>query len=269
MMSEFILRKQKGIWYGVFPQLERLGVVHGFTCRLHGESDILPQTLNLALHVGDNKDKVLHNRALVATALELPLDKITTCEQVHGTKVTKVTAALVGSGAHDFAQTLAATDALITNLKTVPLMLFFADCVPVMLADPVTGVIGLAHAGWRGSVGEIAKKTVQKMVQEYRVKPENLVAAIGPSIGACCYEVDTTVYTKAPKYQSCFQATTAGHWQLDLWQMNKLQLLEAGLKPQNVLCADLCTAENKEIFFSYRAENGKTGRLAAIICQVQ
>ena len=104
------------------------------------------------------------------------------------------------------------------------------------------------------------------MVQEFDVVPENLLAAIGPSIGSCCYEVDSTVYEKAKQFDACFTPTSLGHWQLDLWKMNRQQLLQEGLKPENIMCAGICTADNRELFFSYRAEAGKTGRLAAVIC---
>ena len=97
-----------------------------------------------------------------------------------------MTEGLIGSGAVDFADTIADTDALITDLANVPLLLFYADCVPVLLADTETGAVGLAHAGWRGSVGEIALKTVQMMCRHYGCNPEKMLAAIGPSIGSCC-----------------------------------------------------------------------------------
>ena len=102
-------------------------------------------------------------------------------------------------------------------------------------------------------------------VREFGVDLKNLVAAIGPSIGPCCYEVDDVVYEQGKNYYDCFMPTTVGHWRLDLWRMNELQLLEKGLLSENILRADVCTEDNKELFFSYRGENGKTGRLAAVI----
>lgn len=264
-MSDFVLKEKDGIWYGVFPRLEAMGIIHGFTCRVHGESDLVPGELNMALHVGDTKDLVCRNREKVGRALGIDAKSFTTCAQVHGTKIAIVTAEQIGSGAYDFSDTIKDTDALVTSLAGVPLMLFFADCVPVMLVDYKRKIIALAHAGWRGSVGEIVLKTISKMTTAYGTKPEDLIAAIGPSIGRCCYEVDSFVYEQGKKYKECFSATDIGHWQLDLWSLNQQQLLAAGVARENILCAEVCTADNKEFYFSYRAENGCTGRLAAII----
>jgi len=145
-------------------------------------------------------------------------------------------------------------------------MLFFADCVPVLLIDTKGEAIGLVHAGWRGSVGKIAAKAVQLLQAQFGSKPENIVAAIGPSIGPCCYEVDEKVWAKAPEFHNRFlPSTKKDHWQLNLWQVNKQQLEEAGLLAAHILCAQICTSHQQAKFFSYRAEQGKTGRMAALI----
>jgi len=263
-MSDFVLKQENGIWYGVFPRLEALNIVHGFTCRLHGQSDLVPGELNMALHVGDNVQKVIANRKKAAMALGFDLNKVTTCAQVHGNNIALVTKENMGSGATDYAQTIGFADGLVTNLKQIPLMLFFADCVPVILADRQGDTIALIHAGWRGSLGDITAKAVEVMINNYGVKVENIVAAIGPSIGPCCYEVDKSVWNAATRYHDCFVPTTHGHWLLNLWQINRKQLEAKGLLASNIMCADVCTFTNKELYFSYRAENGKTGRLAAI-----
>jgi polyphenol oxidase len=263
-MSDFVLKQKNDVWYGVFPRLEALGVVHAFTCRMHGQSDITVNGLNMALHVGDDKDKVLANRHKVAAALNFDLTKATTCAQVHGTHIVSVTEKNMGSGAADFAETIGEADGLVTNMKQVPLMLFYADCVPVILIDTKGEAIAVVHAGWRGSVGDIAAKAVDIMINKYGALAENIVVTLGPSIGACCYEVDETVWKAAPKYHDCFEPTTLGHWHLNLWQVNRKQLEEKGVWANNILCANVCTSDNKELFFSYRAEKGKTGRLAAI-----
>lgn len=263
-MSDFIIKSENGLWYGVFPRLEALSVVHGFTCRLHGESDLVPGELNMALHVGDNKAKVIANRGKVAIALDFELDKATTCEQVHGNNIVLVTKENIGSGAKDYTRTIGAADGLVTNLRQVPLMLFFADCVPIILADTKGDTVAVIHAGWRGSVSQIAAKAVEIMIDSYGVQARNIVAAIGPSIGPSSYEVDKTVWDSAEKYHDCFVPTTPGHWYLNLWQLNRKQLEAKGLLANNIMCADVCTLTNKELYFSYRAEKGKTGRLAAV-----
>jgi len=265
----FTIRSKNNIWYGAFPTLEQAGFVHGCSCRLHGESDIVDGTLNLALHVGDDVAKVLCNRKAFAEAVGVDASRFTTCQQVHGSKVVRVTEELIGSGAFDFANTIADTDALITNIPDVPLMLFYADCVPVLLADVATGAIGLAHAGWRGTVAHIARKTVCAMQEAFGTNPNDVLAAIGPSIGACCYEVDDFVRDQASGYEEFFSAKGEGKYQLDLWGMNAKQLLEAGVSVENIMVAGVCTNDNKELFCSYRAEQGKTGRMGVCLCSKQ
>jgi hypothetical protein len=263
-MSDFILKQKNGIWYGVFPRLEAINIVHAFTCRMHGQSDITVGGLNMALHVGDDKDKVLANRHKVATALDFNLNRATTCAQVHGNNIVSVTEENMGSGATNFAETIRDADGLVTNINRAPLMLFYADCVPIILIDTKGESIAVVHAGWRGSISDIAAKAVDIMIRDYGALSENILAAIGPSIGACCYEVDEVVWNAAPKYHDCFVPTTPGHWHFNLWQVNRLQLEAKGVLSNNILCAEVCTFDNKELFFSYRAEKGKTGRLAAI-----
>lgn len=265
-MKNFVINKNNDISYGYFPNLEKAGFVHGCSCRLNGESDVVAGTLNLALHVGDAVEKVLRNRRAFAKGLGVSAERFTTCQQVHGSKVVRVTEELIGSGALDFANTIADTDALITNIHDVPLLLFYADCVPVLLADVETGAVGLAHAGWRGTVANIGAKTLAAMVEAFGSKPQNILVAIGPSIGACCYEVDDFVRNQASGYEEFFAGKGGGKYQLDLWGMNAKQLQEAGVPAENIVVAGVCTNDNVDLFCSYRAEQGRTGRMGVCLC---
>ena len=265
-MKDFIITNNNNIWYGTFPVLEQAGFVNACSCRLNGESDIVEGTLNLALHVGDDVEKVLRNRKAFAEAVGVDANCFTTCQQVHGSKVTLVTEELVGSGASDFANTIADTDALITNLTDVPLILFYADCVPVLFADLESGAIGLAHAGWRGTVANIGVKTLAAMGEAFGTKPQNVLVGIGPSIGACCYEVDDFVRDQAQGYEEFFASKGGGKYQLDLWGMNVKQLVDAGVPAENIVVSGVCTNDNVELFCSYRAEQGKTGRMGVCLC---
>ena len=267
MQNDFKLTSQNNIWFGYFSGLEQAGFTAACSCRFHGESIIVPGTLNLALHVGDKTEKVLRNRLKFAEAIGVKAERFTTCAQVHGNNVQVVTENFIGGGALSFTDTVPETDALITNLPDVPLLLFYADCVPVLLADPETGAIGLAHAGWRRTAARIAKKTVAAMQDAFSVKPENLLAAIGPSIGGCCYEVDDVVWNQMPGYRSCFMEKCDGKFWLDLWQVNRQQLTEAGVVPSRISVAGVCTNHNPELFFSYRYENGRTGRMGVCLCR--
>ena len=265
-MKNFVIYDNNNISYGYFPALVEAGFVNACSCRKNGEGDIVDGTLNLALHVGDDVEKVLRNREVFAEAIGVDASRFTTCQQVHGSKVVRVTEELIGSGAVDFANTIADTDALITDIPDVPLLLFYADCVPVLLADLETGAIGLAHAGWRGTVADIGAKTLAAMGEAFGTKPENVLAAIGPSIGACCYEVDDFVRDQASGYEEFFAAKGGGKYQLDLWGMNVKQLVEAGVPQDNISVAGVCTNDNVDLFCSYRAEQGKTGRMGVCLC---
>lgn len=266
-MADFIIEQKNNIWYGSFPLLTEAGFANGCSCRFHGESDIVPGTLNLALHVGDAEEKVLANRRLFAETLGTDARRFTTCRQVHGSRVERIDAGRIGSGALTLADSVADTDALITCLADVPLLLFYADCVPVLLADPATGACGLAHAGWRGTVAGIAARTVEAMEREFGSRPEHILAAVGPSIGSCCYEVDDYVRGNAAGYEEFFAPVQGreGHYMLDLWGMNRRMLQEAGVLPGNIAAAGVCTAHNHQLFCSHRAEQGRTGRMGVCI----
>lgn len=266
-MQDFYITQKNNLWYGSFSLFDRYGFINACSCRLHGRSAVTEGTLNLALHVHDEQQFVLQNRVDFAAAIGVAAEKFTTCQQVHGSNVVVVDEQLVGSGAMDFADTVQDTDALITALPEVPLLLFYADCVPVLIADTKTGCIGLTHAGWRGSVAEITVKTVDKMQSEFGCRSEDMIAGIGPSIGACCYEVDDFVFAQAQAYKECFIPKDNVRYYLDLWQMNKKQLLSCGILEKHIVTAGVCTNHNSELFCSYRAENGKTGRMGVCLCR--
>lgn len=264
-MAGFAFAEKDGIRWGCFPAWKALGVEHGFTCRVGGTSDLTPGGLNMALHVGDAPQKVLQNRQKAAAAMGFDLTRTATCAQVHGTVLAKVTEAEAGRGALELATTIPGTDGLLTDCKDLSLMLFYADCTPVLLVDTESSAIAVLHAGWRGSVGRIAQKGVQAMHDWYGTRPEAIVAGIGPSIGPCCYEVDDKVRDQAKGFEACFAPHGEGHYLLDLWELNRRQLVEAGVKPENISVAEVCTCCHNDDYFSYRREKGKTGRLAAVL----
>jgi YfiH family protein len=172
--------------------------------------------------------------------------------QVHGRDVTLVESDSEGRPK---------CDVLITNSPSKTLMLRFADCTPVLLADPVKKVVGVVHAGWRGSAVRAAEAAVAAMREEFGSNPRDLVAGIGPSIGPCCYTVGDDVHHAFADRPQLFE-----DGRLDLWQANRLALVEAGLTPDRIEVAGLCTQCNAETFFSHRANGGKpAGRFAAVI----
>ncbi|MBN1401512.1 MAG: peptidoglycan editing factor PgeF [Anaerolineae bacterium] len=249
------------------------GLVHGIFTRLGGTSQGPWHSLNVGHTVGDDPEHVDANLASIYAALNIDPAQVVTGRQVHGDHVGLVDYA-------DRGQILDATDALISDAQDTYLLLRFADCVPVLLWDPKRRAVGLVHAGWRGTLAKIAAKAVRTLVTAYGCELSNVRAVIGPSIGPCCYEVGPEVVKAARQAFSpplgegfrddepeierlILRPRAGGKAHLDLWRANALQLRALGLRQIEV--AGLCTACHPELFFSHRAEAGRTGRFAALI----
>ena len=259
------------LWYGKFSVFPEDKVIHAVSTRFGGVSKAPFKSLDLALHVGDEAKSVAENRRRFCQGLGLDAARMTTCQQVHGNNIACITQAEIGAGAYTLENTVQDTDALITNLPGVPLTLFFADCTPIMIYDPVNNAVGIAHGGWRGTAGAIAFHTVKAMAQAFGTNPRDCLASVGPSIGPCCYEIGDEV---AQQFEKVFldaselilhRDEASGKYHLDLWLANALMLQRAGVQMCNIDMADTCTSCNSEVFFSYRADHGKTGRIAALI----
>jgi YfiH family protein len=231
-------------------------LAHGVTHRTGGYSDAPYSSLNLGLHVHDDPALVLKNRERAAEALGFTAAQIVTAEQVHGGKVAAVTDADAGT-------TKPAVDGLVTNTPGLLLALFFADCVPVLFVDPEHRAVGVAHAGWRGMVGGILEETVAAMRKSFGTRPETLLAAIGPCIGRCCFEVGAEVAAEFPN-----ETVIGTEWprpHVDLVTAAENRLMSAGIPPGSIARADECTSCLPDRYFSYRRDNGRTGRMAALI----
>ncbi len=235
-------------------------VLHGVFTRLGGVSPSPYDSLNMGHCVGDNHELVEANHDLIYQALDISRSDVATAHQVHGSRVALV-------GLRDRGQVIPATDALITDTPGVALLLRFADCLPVLLYDPVRHAIGLAHAGWKGTVKGIAAKTVSAMVEAYGSRPADIIAGLGPCIGPCCYQVGTevieTVKANCSRWQGLLRPQGDGSVHFDLWEANRRQLAEGGVGKIEV--SQLCTACRTDEFFSHRAEGGRTGRFAVIL----
>lgn len=243
-------------------------VVAGFTTRHGGISQGVYASLNLALHVGDEPARVVENRRMIAGQIGYPLENWVAGEQVHGDRVAVIGREERGRGAFRMEDALPACDAMITREKGIVLVTFAADCVPLLFFDPQRKAIGVAHAGWKGTVLKIAQKTVRKMQEAFASRPENIHVVLGPSIGPCCYEVDGKVHeTVLAAYadgERFFQESGEGKWRFSLWQANRSALEEAGVRPQNIRLFEVCTSCHADRFYSYRREK-QTGRHAGII----
>jgi len=241
-------------------------VLHAVTTRQGGGSLPPFDSLNLGLHVGDDPERVIGNYELLSAALAFRLDTLVACKQVHGDRVIEVREG--DERRLSFLQCREEGDALVTSVPGLVLMVRIADCLPVMFFDPLRKVAGIAHAGWRGTVKEIAAKTVEVIMSRYNSDPARILVGIGPGIGPCCYEVDervSSLFTKS--FSSGEQLITErnGKQYLDLWEANRKQLLEAGIRAENIEVAGLCTSCQNQLLFSHRKDKGKTGRFGALI----
>lgn len=208
-----------------------------------------------------------HRREL-AEVVGFNIDCLVTGQQVHSAHIGVVTWKDKGRGAIDKESRLPETDALITDEEEICLMVLSADCVPIILYDPVCRVMAAIHAGWRGTVARIVVDTVQMMQAKFQCLPENILAGIGPSIGKCCFEVGAEV---AQAFGSIFLLTEniiyeskkPGKYFIDLWEANRRQLLEVGVRDEHIEVAGMCTVCNPDHFFSYRRDGERAGRFGA------
>ncbi|HZG55174.1 MAG TPA: peptidoglycan editing factor PgeF, partial [Paenibacillus sp.] len=250
-------------WEERFPWLSA-----GFSTRIGGTSAEPWSSLNCGLHVGDADADVVENRRRVAIAAGFAPEGWTCAEQVHGVQVRVVEASDAGRGFASRDDAIPATDALLTNVPGVMLNSFYADCVPLWFVDPVRRAVGVAHAGWRGSVADIAGETVRAFAKAFGSAPSELYAAIGPSIRGCCYEVDDHVAMHIRKdAESSITPSSPGRYLLDLAKFNRQKLTEAGILPNRIEISQYCTSCRTDLFFSHRKENGRTGRMTAWIAR--
>lgn len=264
------LLERNGVQWLVFEHFVKYpNLVHGFSTRIGGVSHPPFASLNLAFHVGDDQAAVVENRRRYCAALNLRLEDLTAGEQVHGDKVRVVVGEDRGCGAFAYDTAFSGTDAFITNEPGVVLSSYYADCVPLFIYDPVRQVLGLAHGGWKGTVKRIGARAIETMSHSFGTKAGDCLVGIGPSVGQCCYEVDENVVTplrnEFPEWEDFLQKKANGRWDLDLWATNRQVFLDAGVKAENIEVSGLCTACRTDLFFSYRAEHGETGRMASIM----
>lgn len=189
--------------------------------------------------------------------------------QTHEKNIVRVTERERGRGSLDYYEGIPATDALVTDLPGAPIGVFTADCVPVFLYDLARPAVGIVHAGWRSTVRSITAGTVQKMIADFGADPGVMHAAIGPSIGQCCYEVGRDVFEQfsgAFGYaDSLFRKTAPDKWHLDLWEANRRQLVDSGLRPEHIFIHRLCSACKSQKFFSARKLGPRSGRTLSLI----
>ena len=277
--------------YLTFPSLEKTGIVrHLVTTRLGGVSEGEFSTMNFSVSRGDSKEHVSENYKRIGRILGCGPEDMTASQQTHTTNIRKVTDTDRGKGVTkplDYQN----VDGLMTNEPGLALVTFFADCVPLLFVDPVHHAIGSAHSGWRGTAVKMGQCMVTAMGEAFGTKPEELHAAIGPSICQACYEVsgdvaeqfigfdkDTALLKQEILEKGIYRkgadltmlkvvekGMSEGKYQLDLWLANLLILLQAGIPLPQIAVTDLCTSHNSSRLFSHRASGGKRGNMAVFL----
>ena len=248
-------------------------ISHGFLSRIGGISKTPFSSLNFDMRDGDSATNIEHNKIAAGKLFGFDASRLLTINQVHGNDVL-----IINKPARDtFTLSKTSADAIITNQCGIAIAVLTADCVPIMLADPVKKVVGVVHAGWRGTVKAVVQTAVETMVKQFGSDRKALLAAIGPSIGSCCYKVDEVVakefggneylillYPPLKKGESKGDLAKGGRgdfeWRLDLKKANFAQMLDIGLLEKNISIENFCTSCRNDLFFSYRADGKKTGR---------
>lgn len=265
------LKENLEVPYFYFENIEATNlVVHGFSTRLGGVSREHLSSMNLSFTRGDDIENVFENYRRITRAMNIEYDSLVLSMQTHTTNIRVVTNRDRGKGL-TWERDYTDIDGFITNEKGVTLVTFYADCVPLLFVDPVHCAIGSSHSGWRGTVNKIGKKTLEEMHMHYGTKPEDVIAAIGPSICKDCYEVSEDIIEEFKKSFTLEQVDnmcdrkTNDKYQLDLWKANQYVLLDAGIKENNISVTNVCTCCNPKLLFSHRASHGMRGNLAAFI----
>ncbi|MGN0308422.1 MAG: peptidoglycan editing factor PgeF [Lachnospiraceae bacterium] len=264
-----VMRSRGKVEYLVFPGLEKTGAVdHLFSTRLGGVSRAHLGTMNLSFTRGDKEEYVRENYRRIAETINCEIGDFVFSHQTHTANVRIITGKDRGKGLTeplDYKD----VDGLVTCESGIVLSAFFADCVPLFFVDPVNKVIGLSHSGWRGTIGRIGEKTIERM-EELGAMRECIRAAIGPSICRDCYEVGEDVASIfkqefSEHQEEILKDKGEDKYLLNLWKANELILLEAGIRMENLETTNLCTCCNPELLFSHRASQGMRGNLGAFL----
>lgn len=264
--------KAKEVEYLTFPILNRTGIVrHMFSTRMGGVSKGIYSSMNLSFQRGDSEEAVNENYRRIAKTLGCHISDIVCSAQTHTVNIRIADDADRGKGII-YEKDYTDIDGLITNVKGIVLATFYADCVPLFFVDTKRKAIGLAHSGWRGTIGRMGLHMIEAMGKEYGTRPEDVTAAIGPSICKDCYEVSADVaekfmkeFHKSVQSEKILYDKGSGKYMLDLWKANEIILLEAGILPEKLQITDICTCCNPEYLFSHRASHGKRGNSGAFL----
>jgi YfiH family protein len=254
------------ISYFEAPSMKALGLVnHAFCTRCGGVSHGSYSSLNLGERNGDDRTRVQRNRDLVVKTFDIAPGQLVTMNQMHGDRIWIIDRPLSPSTSSSEAP----YDAILTDQRGIAIGVLTADCVPILLVDTRHLAIGIIHAGWRGTLLGIARKALHKMTLHFGTHPEDLLVAIGPSIGECCYEVDEAVMGPFRSSKWDWQAFTRSKgehkWFMNLAEATIEQMRACGIRDEQCCCIQVCTACNTDMLFSNRVEGPRTGRQISFI----
>ncbi|MCR5546433.1 MAG: peptidoglycan editing factor PgeF [Lachnospiraceae bacterium] len=270
------IEEKNGIKYLTFDLLKDKDVKYGFSTRIGGVSSGVYESMNLGFSRGDSDENVKENFRRMAEVLDMNYERMCLSKQTHTTNVRIIKEEDAGNGIvrplpYDD------VDGLITNVSDLPLVTFFADCIPLVMFDPKKRVIAAAHSGWRGTVGKIGKVTIDKMVENFGCDPKDILCCVGPGICRDCYEVSGDVAEEVKKAfgkelaeqyllrPSVFHPRDREKYMLDLWKACEVVFLEAGISKENIEVTDYCTRCNPTLFYSHRIMGANRGNLASFI----
>lgn len=265
----FEINKIEKLVYLTIPSFSNLGMVrHCFTTRQGGVSKGRYASLNTSPFKDESLEITNKNLDIVCSAIGVDYKRLVMTRQTHSDNIMVVDEDFMHNKASDNENVLG-YDALITNLPHIPLITFYADCVPIYLLDPVNKAIGLVHSGWRGTTLHIGEKTLNKMRIQYGTRPEDCLAAIGPSIEKDCFEISegtAEIFRQSfQNYDNIIFPEANGKFLVDLWSVNEQILVRAGVRPKNITLSEMCTRCNSELFYSYRRDKGQNGSMSAIM----
>lgn len=265
---------ENGVPYLYFPALEDIGVRHAFSTKEGGVSTGVYESMNLSFtKPGEKRENVLENYRRMAKAIGVGENSFVLSDQTHTTNVLQVKKEHLGLGITK--ERIPDIDGMVTNVPGLTLVTFYADCIPLYFVDPVKRAIGLSHSGWRGTIKEMGRITVEKMIECYGSKPRDIIAAIGPGICVDCYEISKEL---GERFEREFQAGDVkeiltpyvnDHCHLNLWRANEMILEKAGILPENIHTSNICTHCNSTRLYSHRTMGAERGNLAAMLALIE
>ena len=239
-------------------------VTHGTSTRRGGYSQNEYSSLNMGLSTGDDETIVKKNREKIYHSLKVSAPEVVYAQQVHSNRVQVVDEKITQSFQKGTIHRIPNTDGLVTCLQKTPLAILTADCYPIFILDTKTPAIGLAHAGWRGTKTKISQETVKAMIESFGTKPENCLAWVSVGIGVCCYPVGDEVLNEfQEEYGSKINMVVDN--KVNLSEVNRFQLEQIGIPIQSIFTSSYCTQHNADLFYSYRRDGKKSGRLVSVL----